>query len=82
MEPQNFSEELNFFISNQENLVKDFQGKFLVLKGQKVIGVYPDALSAYIETQKEHPIGSFMIQPCVPGPEAYTVTLSSTILKF
>jgi hypothetical protein len=77
-----FSEELDFFISNQEDLVRDFQGKFLVLKGSKVIGVYPDPLSAYIETQKEHPIGSFMIQPCVPGPEAYTVTISSTVLKF
>lgn len=82
METQGFSEELDFFIANQENLVKDFQGKFLVLKGQKVLGVYLDPLSAYIETQKEHPLGSFMIQPCVPGPEAYTVTISSTILKF
>jgi hypothetical protein len=77
-----FSEELDFFISNQEDLVRDFQGKFLVLKGSKVIGVYPDPLSAYIETQKVHQIGSFMIQPCVPGPEAYTVTISSTVLTF
>ncbi|MGA7563953.1 MAG: hypothetical protein WBW55_12165 [Desulfobaccales bacterium] len=78
----NFSEELNFFISNQENLVKEFFGKVLVLKGKKVIGVYPNALSAYIETQKKHPPGTFMIQPCVPGPEAYTVTITSTALMF
>jgi len=82
MKTQKFSEELNFFISNQETLLKDFLGKVLVLKGQKVIGVYPDALSAYIETQKDHPLGTFMIQPCVPGPEAYTVTISSTGLLF
>lgn len=78
----NFSEELDFFISNQEKLIKEFLGKVLVLKGKKVIGVYPNVLSAYIETQKELPLGSFMIQPCVPGPEAYTVIISSTILQF
>jgi hypothetical protein len=82
METQKFSEELDFFIANQEDLVRNYQGKILVLKGSKVIGVYPDPLSAYIETQKEHPVGSFMIQPCIPGPEAYTVTITSTILTF
>ena len=82
MEAEKFGEELDFFISNQEDLVRDFQGKFLVLKGKKLLGVYPDALSAYIETQKEHPAGSFMIQPCIPGPEAYTVTITSTVLMF
>jgi hypothetical protein len=82
MKPAKFSEELDFFISNQEALVKEFQGKFLVLKGKKVLGVYPDALSACIEAQKEHPLGTFMIQPCMPGPEAYTVTITSTVLTF
>jgi hypothetical protein len=77
-----FKEELNFFISNQEALVQEYRGKTLVLKGAEVIGVYPDALTAYLETQKEHPLGSFMIQPCIPGPEAYTVTISSTALSF
>lgn len=82
MATQRFSEELDFFIANQEDLVRNYQGKILVLKGPALIGVYPDVLSAYTETQKEHPLGSFMIQPCVPGPEAYTVTITSTILNF
>lgn len=77
-----FTEELSFFIANQDQLVREYQGKTLVLKGQKVIGVYPDALTAYLEAQKEHPLGSFMIQSCIPGPEAYTVTISSTALSF
>jgi hypothetical protein len=79
MERKMFTEELDFFIKNQDQLVKEYMGKTLVLKGSKVIGVYPDAISAYLEAQKEHELGSFMIQPCLPGPEAYTVTISSSV---
>ena len=72
-----FEKELAYFIANQEHLVSEHNGKFLVIKGEEVIGVYPTALEAYLETQKEHELGTFMIQPCTPGPEAYTVTISS-----
>ena len=81
MEKKLFGEELDFFIANQDRLVQEYRGQVVVLKGSKVLGVYPDAISAYIETQKEHEPGSFMIQPCEPGPEAYTVTITSTALR-
>jgi hypothetical protein len=77
-----FTEELNFFIANQEDLVREHHGKVLALKGREILGVYPDALTAYLETQKKYPVGTFMIQPCAPGPEAYTVTISSIALSF
>ncbi|MHC1725448.1 MAG: hypothetical protein AB9866_05450 [Syntrophobacteraceae bacterium] len=76
-----FSEELNFFITNQERLVREYKGKVLVIKGQAIIGVFSDPLVAYLEVQKEHVPGSFMIQPCEPGPDAYTATIASTILN-
>jgi len=82
MKSERFSEELDFFISNQENLVKDYQGKCLAIKGKTILGVYPDPLSAYIETIKDHPAGTFMIQPCDPGPEAYTVIITSSVVNF
>jgi hypothetical protein len=77
-----FREELDFFIANQENLVKDYEGKVLVIKGRTILGVYPNSISAYIETQKDHPAGTFMIQPCEPGPRAYTVVITSSIVNF
>ncbi len=72
-----FAEELDFFKANQENLVKKYRGKVLVIKGQELLGVYPNCIAAYVEAQKEHELGSFMIQPCEPGAEAYTATISS-----
>ena len=82
MKTGRFSEELEFFIANQENLVRDYQGKFVAIKGQKILGVYSDAISAYTETQKDYPAGTFMIQPCEPGPTAYTVIITSSVINF
>lgn len=71
-----FKDELEFFIANQARLVKEYGGKILVIKGQAILGVYDTAFQAYIETQRQHEPGTFMIQSCQPGPEAYSVTIS------
>lgn len=71
-----FEKELNFFISHQDELVVKYAGKVLVIQGENVIGVFDSPLEAYTETQKEHELGSFMIQPCEPGPEAFTVSIT------
>ena len=75
-----FTEELEFFVTNQNILVEQYGGKFLVIKGKTIIGVYSSALEAYFNTQKTHKLGTFMIQPCEPGPDAYTVTIASANL--
>jgi len=71
-----FSEELNFFIGNQEKLVKEHFGKALVIKGTKICAVYDSPLEAYLQLQRDHQLGRAMIQVCLPGPEAYTSTIS------
>jgi len=72
-----FQEELDFFQKNQDKLVEQYSGKILVIKSNKVIGVYSSALDAFNETVKKYKPGSFMIQPCKAGPDAYTVTIST-----
>lgn len=72
-----FEKELKFFIKNQSKLVQQYAGKTLVLRGAAVAGVYDDALSAYVESKKKFKLGTFMLQPCIPGIDAYTVSISS-----
>ncbi len=72
-----FEKESNFFIANQEQLVHDHAGKVLVLRGEEVVGVYDDALQAYLDAVKKYKPGTFMIQPCIAGSDAYTVTITS-----
>lgn len=72
-----FKTELDYFIANQGALVKQYGGKVLVLIGPNVIGVYDTPLNAYLKAREQHELGTFMIQRCEPGPEAYTVTVAT-----
>lgn len=72
-----FEKEMSFFKQNQEKLFIQYPGKTLVIKGNEVIGVYSNPMEAYTETSKTNKPGSFMIQSCKKGPEAYSVTIST-----
>jgi hypothetical protein len=72
-----FERELQFFIANQRRLLAEHKGKTLVLRGEEVVGVYKDALEAYLEAVAKYEPGTFMIQPCVAGAGAYTATITS-----
>jgi hypothetical protein len=71
-----FIKELNFFIKNQEQLVREHLGKAIAIKDESIVGVYDTPLEAYLEAERRHQLGSVMIQVCVPGPEAYTVSIN------
>ena len=72
-----FEKELRYFIDHQAELVAKYGGKILVLRGEKVEGTYDSPLEAYLSAKKRFPVGTFMIQPCESGPNAYTVTIGS-----
>ena len=72
-----FEAELAYFIRHQDELVSRYRGKALVLRDERVAGAYDSPLEAYLAAQQQFPAGTFMIQPCEPGPDAYTVTISS-----
>lgn len=72
-----FDTELSYFIAHQDELVAAHRGKVLVIVGEKVEGVFPNTLQAYVTAQKMFKPGTFMIQPCEPGPSAYTVLINS-----
>ena len=72
-----FDTELRYFIAHQDELVAKHQGKTLVIRGEHVEGAYAAPLDAYVAVQKQFAPGTFMLQPCEPGPLAYTVTISS-----
>ena len=40
-------------------------------------GAYATVLEAYLEAMRRFTPGTFMLQRCEPGPEAYTVTIST-----
>jgi hypothetical protein len=73
-----FDTELEFFIANQDDLVKRFRGTVLVIRGNEVVGAYGTPIEAYLAAQERFPAGTYMLQPCQPGPSAYTVTINAS----
>ncbi len=71
--------EFQYYKDHQKELVDKFEGKFIVIKGAKVIGVYDTEIEAYEETKKIEELGTFLIQQVLPGTESYTQTFHSRV---
>ena len=71
--------EFQYYLDNQEELVKKYDGKFIVIKNCNVIGVFDDELKAIEETSKKEELGTFLVQKCEPGTESYTQTYHSRV---
>jgi hypothetical protein len=75
----NLKREFQYYLDHQEDLVQKYEGRFIVIKNEEVIGDYPSALSAVQETAKKHELGSFLIQKCSPGSEGHTQLFHSRV---
>lgn len=71
--------EFKYYKDHQEELVKRYSGKFIVIKDEEVLEVYDTELEAYTETKKKHEVGTFLIQKCLPGKDSYTQTFHSRV---
>lgn len=71
--------EFNYYLDLQEELVKKYNGKYVVIKGDEVLGDYDSEIQAINETTKEHKLGTFLVQICEHGEESYTQTFHSRV---
>jgi len=76
----NLTEQFNWYLENQENLVERYNGKILVIKDKEIAGVYDSEDEALIEATKRFGLGNFIIQLCTPGNDAYTQTFHSRVV--
>ncbi len=72
--------EFNYYIENQEDLVKKYKGKFIVIKKDKVLGDYNSEIEAVEETSKIEELGTFLVQKCEPGENNYTQSYHSRVI--
>jgi len=79
MTEDQLQKELAFFKEHQEELVKKYEGKFLVIKNQEVQGVYNSEIEAYTDAKSKFELGTFLIQQCLPGKEGYTQVFHSRV---
>jgi len=72
--------EFKYYLGNQEELVKKYNGKVIVIKKQKVIGVYDSEITAIQETSKNESLGTFLVQKCTLDKENYKQTYHSRVV--
>lgn len=71
--------DFQYYLDNQQELVKKYNGRFVVIKDQSVIGDYASDLEALKEASKLYEVGTFLIQKCTTGGEDYTQTFHSRV---
>jgi hypothetical protein len=71
--------EFSYYLEHQSELLKKYNNRFLVIIGEKVVGDYDSHEHALFQTQKKHKLGTFLIQKCTKGKEAYTMTFHSRV---
>ncbi len=72
------TKDFDFYLEHQEELVEQYDGKVIVIKNGQVLGAYDTDGEAVVETQKNHELGTFLVQPVSLGPDAYTYKFHRT----
>ena len=75
-------DEFNYYLDHQKELLGQYEGRYLVIKNQQVIGDYGSRIEAYRETKKTHALGTFIIQLCEADTNAYSHTFHSLTVSF
>lgn len=76
---EQLEKEFKYYMAHQDELVKQYNGRFIVIKDSQVIGVYDSEFEAINETAKQHELGTFLVQKCEPGTSSYIHTYHSRV---
>jgi len=71
--------EFKYYLDNQNDLVKKYNNRVLVIVNEKVVGDYDDFEQALFKSVKKYELGTFLIQECTEGEDAYTDTFHSPV---
>lgn len=71
--------QFEYFLKNQSELVKLYNGKVVVIHDEQVDGVYDSELEAVTDAAKKYAMGTFLVQRVEPGHDAYTQVFHSRV---
>ena len=72
--------QFEYFLSHRQELVEKYNGKVIVISGEKVEGAFDSEIQALVEAQKSHAMGEFLLQRVTPGDESFTQTFHSRVV--
>lgn len=71
--------EFQYFLDHQKELVKKYDNKFIVIIGEAVVGSYETEAEAFLKSSEKYELGTFLIQQCISGEEAYSQNFHSRV---
>ena len=71
--------EFQYYLDHQNELVKKYDGRYLVIKDKNVVGDYDSYEEALFTSQEQYEMGTFLIQKCSEGNKDYTATFHSRV---
>ena len=72
--------EFDYYLQHQDELVSQYNGKFVIIKNCQVIGSYNSEIEAIEETKKQHDLGTFLVQKCEAGIESCSYMYHSRVI--
>ncbi len=71
--------ELKYYLDNKDRLIAEYNGKYIVIVGNDVVGSYNDEDAAYVESVEKYGLGNFLIQFCDKNNESQVQTFHSRV---
>ena len=73
------TKEFAYYKDHQAELVEQYLGKFVVIKGDVVDAAFDTQMQAYKYAVEKYEPGTFMIQQVLPGEDNYSQTFFSNV---
>lgn len=71
--------EFQYYLDHQNELVPIYNNKYVVIFGESVVGAYDSASQALYQSREKYKPGTFLVQLCTPGSDAYTIRSCSKL---
>ncbi len=72
--------EFKYYIDHQSELLKRYNGRYVVIVGNEVVSTHDDYEEALFGASKKYAVGTFLVQKCTEGEKAYTQTFHSRVI--
>lgn len=66
-----------YFRTHQDDIVREYQGKYVLIHDDQVLGAFDNVGEAYQEAVSTLAPGTYVIQHAIPGEAAYTQSFRS-----
>lgn len=71
--------EYDYYLKHKDALLKEHEGKFIVIIGNETVGSYPSREKALKEASANHTMGTFLIQKVSKGDDDLIQRFSSRV---